>query len=377
MNVPSLHLVCAAAATAAFVPQIQAQALSNGTGGGDFNTNGTWALNAVPTGGFRVLAGDTVTASAGVSLTTNSNSDVLGTLTLASGASITMGRLNNNLAVADSTINITGGTLSVTRLSGSGSNNTINLSAGSLIVREPISIPSHYIFNVSGGVFRTIGGVANNLTLTGGTIIFEGSAQKTAGTFSWSGGTVILSSGAAYSANSVNQIFNAWKTNAANVLALSSQTTRQTITIGSNNFPTITSETGVMSFNVYSATDNDNDLLELVGTSALTLTSGVEIQIENVSLHGGESIADYLGKSFQLFSIESGNYANINATVTSTYWTIGGEEYLIGWINNLSEDGTLTIGSLTSTAIPEPASAVAFGGLAALAFASMRRRNRR
>ncbi len=390
MNTPLLHLLRAASVSAAFVPLAQAQIISNGTGGGDFATGSTWNGGIAPLGAsaptFRILSGDTVTANTGVNYNrVNNNVEIFGTLNVTSGASVVTGRLNNGTAgaplhVENSTINVTGGTLSISRISPStfAGTNTINVSGGEFIFRDGVAqnlaMSPAYIYNISNtGVFRTAGSFNSATNLNGGTIIFESMGKFIGGTFTWTGGTVFLSSGSAYSGADGNRIFNAWNSNASNVLAFSSQSTKQTLTFGTTSYPAVNGTQGTLSFNIYSSAANDNDLLNFIGTSSISLGSGVGLRLNGVSLGGVAN--DYLGQSYKLFDITTGVYSNLTPTIAATTWNIGGTDYEIGWTNHLATNGTLTIASIT--AIPEPSAFAALGGLAALAFASSRRRSRR
>lgn len=351
-----------------------AQVLSNGTGGGDFATDSTWALGNVPTGAFQVQAGDTVIANAGLNYSTANNNIVYGTLTVNSGASIVMGQMNNAV-VSNSTINVAGGILTMNRFNAQtgSANNVVNVTGGTLTHTNNTQI-LHHTINVSGsGVFRTnaVNAASSPIHLSGnGTIIFENVAKIGSGaSMTWNGGTVFLSSGAAYSASDVTRMIVPWASNAANVLALSSQASKQTITFNSG----VSATQGIMAFNVYSSITNDSDLVAFSASNTLSLGSGVELRINGLSLTGAPE--DYLGQSYQLFSMNNGDYGNINASVASTIWTIGGGNYEIDWINNLATNGTLTIGAIT--AIPEPSSFGALGGVVALTLASSRRRAHR
>jgi hypothetical protein len=351
-----------------------AQTLSNGTGGGDFATGSTWAGGTAPTTqAFNVVAGDTVIGNSGLSYSTGQNNNIFGTLTVNTGASIIMGRHNYSLTASNtgSVTNISGGTLSVDRLSSpGGSNAAINVSAGTLTIRTNIGVAATaYTITLSGGTIDSATtGFSSTLFITGGTLIMRNGIGGLGGltTGTWNGGTIVTNTSTLGSSAS-SPIINAWKSNAANSLTLSSATTKQTLTLGS----AVSSTQGHLGFSIYSATANDNDLLA-VGANALSLTSGVNLDISGVSLGGAAT--DYIGSTYQLFSSSNATpYANINATISATALNIGGTTYDVTWINNLASNGSLTIASLTASTIPEPSTYAAFVGITVLGLTLYRR----
>ncbi len=344
--------ICAAVSLVSSLMPASLQAIdSNGSGGGNFTTGSTWSGGVVPTGDFQVLPGDTVKSDSSLTYdSATTNNIVRGTLIVGGGSEITMGRLNNGLVVSGSTVQVGGGSLSISRIgaaSGS-SNNLLRVVSGTATLREPNLVTgSHLTVQVDAdGHFLAGGSINGPLTLNGGTVYFANNAKLTSNAVVWNGGTIVLSSGAAYNSFESNTLFNAWKTNDANVLALSDETSKRTVTLGSSGSnPTISATQGTLSFNVYSATNNDNDQLALAGTSSLSLSSGVDLRVEAPLLTGTPS--NYVGRTYKLFNIATGYYANLTPTVTTTRWVIGGTGYQVNWTNTLASNGSLTVASLT------------------------------
>jgi hypothetical protein len=346
---------------------IHAQILSNGTG--DWTTGGTWALGNVPTTAqaFTIQAPDTVTAnSAGLIQENTINSFVYGTLNVGTGTTLTMGRLNSGV-VSSGIVNINGGNMTVVRLADgttTGSANVVNISSGNFTVQGNAVSTTSVTLNVSGGVYDV-----NNSTF--GTLNLSGSGKMIVrqGGFggllpSWAGGTIQVQTGTLGS-TATNALFNPWKSNDANRLDLSFTTTKQTLTLGTG----VNSTMGTLGFNIYGFTNNDSDRLAMTSTHALTLSSGVDLSITGLSLAG--TTTDYIGKSFQLFSVNSGIYTNINPTIAPSVFTIGGTDYDVVWGNTLNSNGSLTINSLS--VIPEPGT-LALVGIALGSLLLFRRR---
>lgn len=351
-------LRAAASLAALFAPIALHATNSNGVGGGNFNEPSTWSGGVVPTGVFQVLAGDTVsTPSPFIYDSPSSNNTVRGRLLVLSGSSVTMGRLNNGLVVSNSTVHVAAGALSLGRIAAaSGSaNNVLRVSSGVLTLRDANVVTGAHTavhVGVTGHLFAG-GGINGPLTLDGGKIYFANSAKKTGSAFTWNGGTVVLSSGSAYNASEANSVFNPWKTNAGNILAFSNETTKRTVTFGTGSSnPALSANLGMMSFNIYSPTNHDSDRLDIAGTGSLTLGSGVNIRINGLSLPG--AAADYLGRTYKLFDIASGNHSGLTPTVTPTRWIIGGTGYQVGWTNTLASNGSLTVASLTPIGVIDP-----------------------
>ncbi len=345
------HAIVAIAFASVFLPGTLPAIDSNGTGGGSFESTTTWAGGVVPTGTFQVLADDTVRANGTMTYNQPATHNIVrGTFSVSGGAFVTMGRLNDNLVVSGSSVLVANGSLSMGRIAAAAgsSNNTLRVVSGIVTLRDAVVTGSHTSIRVDAdGHFFAGGGINGPLTLNGGRIYFSNSAKKTGGSFTWNKGTIVLSSGAAYNSGEANTIFNAWRTNDANVLALSNETVKRTVILGlGSSNPTLSASQGTLSFNVYSAANHDNDRLALAGTSSLSLTSGVDIRIEAM-LPG--TPADYLGRTYKLFDIASGNYANLKPTVATTRWMIGATGYQVGWTNTLGTNGTLTVASLTPT----------------------------
>lgn len=349
---------------------------SNGTGGGDWATGSTWVGGSVPPNfdSWVILTGDTVTAGSDAFYNNASRSNVVyGTLNINTGASITIARLNPS-ATSSGTINVAGGSFSVDGIANSaveGTLLTINVSAGSLTTRSTNAgiYSDKAVINLSGG---TVNYAATQLKaathITGGTMILNGvtgtSSLTGFATSTWNGGTVAINTSSLGNQTQTNNLINRWGENAANVLALSSKTEKQTLALGGN----ASLSQGNLHVNLYSATDSDNDQINFASHS-LTLGSNVQISLFGTSLTG--TVEDYLGTSYKLFD-GSSSYDNINASIAATVLNIGGADYTVGWINNLSTDGTLTIDTLS--VIPEPSTYAFLGGLSALGLCLLRRR---
>lgn len=350
MNAPTRLHTCGLFALAALALALpaSAQLLSNGTGGGGFSSGSSWALGTAPvTQAFKVVPGDTITAGAGVAYSGPSNhNNIAGTLTINAGASIEMGRHNYTLLSTEtqSVTNVAGGTLSVARLLGvAGTNASVNVSGGSLIIRENSAVlATHYSLWLSGGRIDSAPTAYNApLFISGGNLSMRNGTTNLSGLASglWSGGRVTTNT-STLGASITTSLMNAWKSNAANTLALSDKTAKQTLSLGAN----VSSTQGRIAFSVYSSTNYDNDLITLPTSShSLTLGSGVILQIDGVALPG--VAANYIGKSYKLFTLASGNYSGLAATVPSATWTIGGVAHHIGFTQTLASNGTITVAS--------------------------------
>lgn len=359
---------------------------------GDWLSSEIWSAG-VPTNTqvWTVSAGHAVTAGAGVNYSsTTTDNFVIGTLNVNSGASIFFDRFNNTSTTTTGIVNISGGDLSFNRLAVSTPSGTLtfNVSAGTLSSRELLgsgSINQFYTVNLSGGTIRLAGDNFNPVaTLTGGKVVMvNGTGNNMMGTAgsSWNGGTIVTNSTVsttttnvnAWGSTTANAFMSRWSENDVNVFQLSDKTTKQTVT----TTVAATANQGQLHMNIYSAAANDNDVLSTVyingatvNNNALTLGTGVDLSIFGVSLAG--EAADYIGTSYKLFN--SSLYAGIQATVSSTIFNIGGNDYEVDWINTLSTNGTLTIGNLTLAAIPEPSTYAALVGVGMLGFAALRRR---
>lgn len=334
-------------ALAAALPA-SAQLLSNGTGG-DFATGSTWALGAAPaTSAFKIVTGDVVTAGSGLAYSaSNRNNDVAGALTINPGASILMGRHNATLLPSEtgSLTHIAGGILSVSRLTGvTNTNAAINVSSGSLIVRENIAVAAtNYSIWLSGGLIdSSSSNYACPLFVSGGTLLMRNGVCSLGGLASglWNGGRIVVNTSTP-SAPATNSLINAWKSNASNLLALSGTTIPQTLTLASS----VSSIQGELAFSVYSATAHDNDVFALPNAAHdLTLGAGVILRIEGANLAGTPS--SYVGSAYKLFSVASGSYAGITPTIAPVTWTINGDTYVVTFTNTLTSNGTLTVASV-------------------------------
>ncbi len=345
-----------------------AQTLSNGLGGGDWSDSDTWVGGNVPSSSFAIQETDTVTAGPGVNYSRDDrNSEIYGTLTV-NGGDITMGRLNYNKE-SFGTINLNDGNVSVSRVAQTKESRFIvNISDGTFEVRDNIAVSDGITFNVSGGQLRLGGSSINQysetgavVNMTGGSITFM-NGNSGIGALAdgrWNGGTVYLNNSTMSAGTSVG-VINAWTANAINVLGLSSKKTKQTLTMETE----VVATQGVISFNIYSATQNDNDLF--VGNS-FNLGENVSIQISGVGLEG--SIQDYIGATYQLFSANNGAYENIATAVEDSTLNIGGIVYEnIRWdTSNLAVNGTISL-------VPEPSTYALAAGLLVMGIAATRRR---
>lgn len=332
----------------------QAQVVSNGTGGGDWNASATWAAGGVPTNAqsWRIQPGDTLTAGAGVNYVGPANNpSVEGVLNVGAGASLLVGRLNNGISGGEGVINLTGGQLSAFLMTGSVAT-TINLSAGgSLTVRGAVATTPNYTINVGdGGVFASNAIFYPNARLnlsSGGAVIQPPgmtSSVLTNVTFAWNGGTLFTNTpGFTYAASSLAKLLTNWTSRADNILALSSQPAPQTLTFAAS---TGTRAQGVLVFTVYGPSANHSDRLVQAADTSTTLAPGVQLQIDNASPAGPASA--YVGASYKLFETSgTGAYGGINPTLAPTVWTIDGAEYAVTWANTLGTDGTLTVAAVT------------------------------
>lgn len=329
-----------------------AQVLSNGTGGGDWDSAATWSGGSVPTNsqGWIVQAGDTVTAGSGVNHAGIKNSTVLGTLNVNAGASIRVHLLNSSTTTGNGTINLTGGWLTAARLTGSATT-TINIEdGGSLSVLDTVAIPDAYTINVGdGGIFTCNAGfyigARLNLSTGGAFIQAPGKSGSLLGnaTVAWSGGTFFANAASfTYSGISLSKLLVSWSSNAANILALSSQPIPQTLTFEKN---TGTVSQGMIVFSIYGPTVNDSDRLVQAADTSTTLAQGVRLLVDNANLTG--PAGTYVGVSYKLFSTSgTGSYAGINPTVETTVWSIDGIDHIVTWTNTLNTDGTLTVAAV-------------------------------
>ena len=335
---------------------------SNGTGGGSWNSGSTWSGGVVPPNAdlWSVLSTDSVTAGSGVNFNNTSAyaCTVLGTLTINSGANFNLYRLNSGLSSGHGTINVNGGTLTTAGLLGStGYTGTINISNGGFVSQTSTAIAGVYTFNInSGGVFSNQSGFFSGATVnlnSGGVLetpVGAASLPQVNATFNWNGGTFVLNTNSSYAINNsvLNGLMTAFQNNASNVLQLSNQSSKQTVTLGTGTSSGNISPTkGILAFNVYSPTANDNDLITESNTTganaAITLPSAVHLQINNATLTG--DFSSYIGASYKLFNTSS-TYSTINPTIDPTYWTLNGVEYRVGWNNTLNSNGSVAVSSL-------------------------------
>lgn len=358
---------------------VSGQSLTSGSG--DWNDSSIWAGGTVPTlvDAFQIQAGHTVDANGlGLIQDNNASSDVYGTWNIGAGTSVVMGRLNREVLSPNAEININGGDLSVSVFApNSGSNMTVNLTAGFFTVRDTFAFGNSsgsdraWTLNITGGTFHLYTGDFNNVARgnamhlgAGGHIVFEnnppGVTQGMPYTIaqtrhltragSWTGGTITTNTRTIVGNNATRFLHagtepSAWSSHPDNVLAISSNSSAQVFTI--EDSPAFTANQGILRFRIYSANQNDNDQIVLAGNTALTLTDGVQLQIEGFELSG--DINDFIGTSFKLMTAPS--YGTLEATIVTDMLVVDGGEYVVTWINNLSTDGTIVIESLTGIAV--------------------------
>ncbi|MHB1158561.1 MAG: PEP-CTERM sorting domain-containing protein [Phycisphaerales bacterium] len=336
--------------------------LSNNTGGGDWATGSTWAGGVAPSNAdFTVQAPDTVTAN-GVTLNgTNSNPTILGTLNVGTGSNFTsINRINYNTATAGGILNINGGSVSASqiRLAAGGTLTTNVSNGGSFTLGSAQQNSAGSTINIqAGGTYISTAGGGGTTNLVGGTFINTAAIAPFPTT--WNGGELIVNPGTNYGASNASSLANGLSSNATNILNLSNKTTMQAFSLSSTSF---SATQGIVRFNVYSATNNDCDLMTWVNTFGdYNLTSNVHLQLEDIGPLPGVA-GDYVGKSYKLFN-DSSDYTDILATLDAVVWNVGGTDYNVAFTNTLSTDGTLTVSGLT--AIPEPATLglMALGGL--------------
>jgi hypothetical protein len=334
-----------------------AQVLSNGTGGGNWNSASTWSDGVVPanTQSWTIRAGDTVTAGSGVNyLSTSQNPVVQGKLIVNPGASFQVHRLNSTATTGSGTVYLSGGTFTAARLGGNVTM-TFNLtSGGTLRVNDSSAISARYAINVgNGGTFMTnaafFSGAQLNLA-TGGTIVQTPgmvSSVLTNAAVTWNGGTLITNTTSfTYSGNVLTKLLATWSGHAENILALSSQAAAQTLNFGANT-GMITK--GKLVFTVYGPANDNNDKLIQADNTSTSLSPGVRLVIDNPGGVGPAS--EYVGKRYQLFTTSGdGSYEAINPTLEPTVWNIGGVDHAVTWTNTLSTNGMLTVAALKPAA---------------------------
>ncbi len=336
---------------------------------GSWSDTASWTGSLAPANTvntFSIVAGANITATdvayigTGVAADTNL---VTGTLTIGSGANFTsIGKISSGSATG--TINIKdGGKLTADSINpGSGSNTvTVNISNSGQLTINDLSYKNVTVNINSGGKMYSAdnGSSTTYVNLNGGSYINTRAGASAIPT-TWTGGTLVLNSGTnQYTSTYSGNLATAFSGNSNNVLVLSNQTTKQTLTIFSTTF-NAAGANGTVRFNVYSATADDCDLMTYAGTIGnYSLGNSVHFQIlSGVDLSG--VAGDYLGKTYKLVN-DSTSYTDINAVVDASVWSIGGAEYNVAFTNNLSTNGTVTVASIDLVNAPEPASAGLFG----------------
>lgn len=351
---------------------------------GDWSDGAIWTTPNPPTGGFIVSSGHEVTAGAGVSTSSTSRQVILGTLNLNTGSSLVGGGINFQ-SPSEGTLNVNGGHFKAVRFEANAEpapgNDpfTINLNSGSVELTgsgQAAGTLTHnrsYIINLNGGEFRynhstfyTHDGENSSRAIhlnAGGHLILSngiGSTLPLTAGGSWTGGTLTTNT-ASISGSDVNTLFTgeaaSWSTHPDNVIALSSNASAQTLTVGNN----VNANQGILAFRIYSANQNDNDQFIMDGANELTLESGVLLRIEGFDLAGNPE--DYWGQTYQLFT--ANDYTSINPTVQSTTLNIDGFTHNVSWTPQ--GDGSYML-------IPEPGTYAMMFGALALGLVILRRR---
>lgn len=319
---------------------LSAQGQSTTINSGSWDDPAVWEGGNVPSPetSFIIAADHTVTAE-GLGIIQDNNSVasiVYGTLSIGEGASLTTSRLNRD--VDGGTFNIDGGELTINRFWDS-SGFTINVNAGRMRTLEDHSfVAQGYTININGGTLetesRSFRGTDSSIHINGGKLIMRAGANDiaTLRSGSWTTGTVAVAG--VMDGRLVSLL---WASHPENILEVSLNNHADQLTTSSQH--NLSSNQGILRFNIYSANANDNDKLVANAGATFSFGSGVELQIGGNDLPG--SIQDYMGVSYKFFEVE--NYSNITPTVADSTITISGKEYHVTWQDNLAVDGTLTL----------------------------------
>lgn len=340
-------------------------------GSGNWSDPLTWSTGVPPTGIFEILAGHEVTMNDGDVIETGNSVIIRGTLNLNAGSSMSVNRINNNIA-SEGSVNINGGTLTARRYSPNAAGDfVLTLNSGTFRLGDqdfPIAL-SHldvFTFHLNGGKFIVNhGNLSSSNTIhlgEGANLIFEntpntennnlltigGTAALTVNG-SWTGGTLTTNT-RSVTGGSLDTLIgvsvdveHGWNSNPSNVIALSSEPEAQTLTWGSN----VDVNQGTLAFKIYSDEDNNNDQLVMDGAATLSLGAGVQLQISGHELSGDAE--SFIGTAYQLFS--ASNYAGIQATIMTETLVIDGSGYGVIWTNNLASNGTVIIEDLIPVAV--------------------------
>ena len=367
-------------ATALIALSCTARAQIQSAQSGSFTDTSTWVGGVVPTTGtFNVNDTHIVTADSGtVWNSAGSGFNVFGTLNINTGASLTSGtgRLNDGSPTTTGIVNINGGSLSVNRIFASSAtgNITVNLFSGSLSVTSAATtLSGGETINVSGGTMILAGSLAGTtkFNMTGGSSVING-LSRWGSINTWTGGTITTNNSTSMNSSGMAAFIDDFNSSSTNIWNLSSLSAKQTFSYtNANSAYTVTS--GTIEFDVYSATANDNDLLSLTNgsLSKIMFSSNAHFNINDVNLSG--TAASYIGSTYQLlnFSATSNTYTGVLATLDPAVWNIGGQDYNVGFTNNLATNGSITVASLT--AVPE-SSTFGLVTLALVGIAGLRRR---
>lgn len=344
---------------------LHSQLLSNDTGGGAWSAPGTWATGVVPTNqSFRIVGTDAVTMGEGDVYSSNQDPWVApgAALTVGSGASLTLRRLNSGATAVSETpavVNITGGSFAAGRVVSVSYPLQVNVSAGSFHITDSIATTGSLFFNVSGGEMRHAIGTVNNVTLSGG--LLDVSGKPALGGLVWTGGTLanIYNIDSNTERGRLNTQMGAGRT-----LDLSNQRILNNST--NTNFAGVNLDfrAGTVQFDVYGPTNGNADVFtaNLVGGNygadgPLTFSVGSGLGLSGPA----SSFQDVVYPLIALTNVNP-NYGSLAGTlVPNSTWTIDGVPYTVAFTNNLHVDGSISVLSLTE--IPEAPTAVALAGI--------------
>ena len=334
--------------------------LTNNSGGTTTPGATSFSVNKLSTSDLNAPANSTVTWNIGTAATPSINAGSTNTLTLATTASNTMGRMQINSTIKDGATPgsslITSGSSRILLAANNTYTGTTTIGAGgSLQIGN----------NGNTGSFGT-GNVINN-----GTITFRrsGSNYQVANAISGSGGVIINNSSVITTLTGLNSYTGLTDIQAStlgvganNALSAgSSIRVRSGATLAMNSFTAPSSvltldDGGTLSFSL-GTPGNSTALLSLGGN--LTKGAPVTAGTYKINLSGGQ-IGTYKLISFSGTTFSSAD--NFTAVLSGGY---------VGSFGLNSNDLSYTI-----SAIPEPSSAAALGGLAVLGMVAVRRRRR-
>lgn len=352
---------------------------------GDWADTSIWSGGTVPTNTFTISGAHEVTMNNGDTLVSSNNSNIEGILNIEAGSSLQIARM---IGEPGGTVNVNGGSFEIMRYDPANNNAafTLNLNGGTARIADEANASAmlpfdrNATFNLNAGELRVINpslqtavhsGTSSNRAIhlnAGANLIFENFGTHTTITEtrsltvggSWTGGTLTTNTRSVTETGATRLLTSeagSWSSNANNVLALSSYASAQTFTVVNAN---INASQGILAFRIYSSNQNDNDQFVMNGAT-LTLTSGVQLQIEGFELAGNPE--DYWGQTYQLFS--AADYATITPSISSTTLDIDGITHNVTW--SPQGDGSYML-------IPEPGTYAMMFGALALALVILRRR---